>query len=50
MFIGLVPNGRQAIIWIKYGLFYWRIYASLCFDQLGCDAIPLTKHAIINDF
>ena len=26
---GLAPTRRQAIIWTKYGLVYWRIYASL---------------------
>ena len=31
---GVVSNGRQAIIWTNDGLVYWRISASLGFDQL----------------
>ena len=30
----LAPNRRQAIIWTNDGLGYWRIYASLSFDEL----------------
>ena len=31
---GLVPNRRLAIIWNNDGMFYWCIYASLCFSEL----------------
>ena len=31
---GLVPNRRQAIIWTNAGLFYWRIYAPLGFNDM----------------
>ena len=31
---GLAPNRRKTIIWTKYGLIYWRIYASLGLNGL----------------
>ena len=31
---GLVPKRRQAIIWTRGGLVYWRIYASLGLNEL----------------
>ena len=30
---GLAPKRWQAIIWTNYGLFYWRIYASLGLNE-----------------
>ena len=35
VWIILVPNRRQAIIWTNGGLVYWRIYVSLGFNKLG---------------
>ena len=32
---GLAPISRQAIIWTNYGLVYWRIYVSLCLNELN---------------
>ena len=32
---GSLPNKRQAIIWTNGGLVYWRIYASLDFNELS---------------
>ena len=37
---GLVPNGRQAIIWSNEGMFYWRIYTSLDLNELKLQCIP----------
>ena len=32
---GLAPTRRQAIIWTKDGLAYWRIYESLGLNELS---------------
>ena len=32
---GLALNRRQAIIWTNDGQVYWRIYASLCLNELN---------------
>ena len=34
---GLAPIRGQAIIWTNGDLVYWRIYASLCFNELNCN-------------
>ena len=45
---GLAPSKRQAIIWAKVGLAYWRIYASLSLNELNAEipsAASFSKHA-----
>ena len=37
---GLAPNGRQAIILTNADPIHWRIYATLCGDELTCLASP----------
>ena len=34
LYTGLAPNWRQATIWSNVGMFYWRIFASLCPSML----------------
>ena len=47
---GLAPPRREAIIWTDGGLFYWRVYASLCHNKFSrgwkfvsslCQQMPL---------
>ena len=51
---GLVPNMQQSFIWNNNSLFYWVIYATLCFNDLKCihntDLTAITStNTFIND-
>ena len=40
---GLAPDMRQAIIWTNGYIIYWRIYATVCLDELNTEC-PYTDH------
>ena len=46
---GLAPIRRQAIIWTKWCLFYWRIYASLGVNELNQMHIISSDYRYNND-